>query len=58
MKLKIFYDKYEAVWLHEEKAESFDVQDIRLSGLFQRIKHLLSYASSEESELSEWQRNG
>lgn len=56
-RLESFYNEYEAVWLREKKAESFDVQDIRLGGLIQRIKHcqkrLLAYASGEESELSE-----
>ena len=37
-KLQYFYDKFSALWYKENKPHGFDVQDIRLGGLMQRLK--------------------
>ena len=34
-----FYDSFEKQWMIENKPHGFDVQDIRIGGLLQRIKH-------------------
>ncbi|MBQ8294868.1 MAG: beta-N-acetylhexosaminidase [Clostridia bacterium] len=36
-KLEIFYQKYSALWYKENKASGFDIQDLRLGGLKQRL---------------------
>ena len=37
-KLEIFYKAYKYQWFAENKPHGFDVQDIRLGGLMQRMK--------------------
>ncbi|MBQ9117960.1 MAG: beta-N-acetylhexosaminidase [Clostridia bacterium] len=36
--LEAFYEAFKALWLKENKPHGFDVQDIRLGGLMQRIR--------------------
>ena len=38
-RLDIFYDAFEVCWLTEKKSFGFEVQDVRLGGLKQRIEH-------------------
>ena len=40
-KLEVFYTVYRAQWLQENKPQGFEVQDIRLGGLIQRVKHCI-----------------
>lgn len=37
-RLTAFYDAYQAQWMRENKPHGFDVQDLRLGGLLQRIR--------------------
>ena len=37
-KLEIFYRKFRALWYKENNPTGFDVQDIRLGGLMQRLR--------------------
>ncbi len=37
--LESFYNAYRSQWMLENKPHGFDVQDIRLGGLIQRVKH-------------------
>lgn len=37
-KTEVFYDKFSALWYKENKPHGFDVQDLRLGGLLQRLK--------------------
>ena len=52
-----FYHAYEQQWMIENKPHGFEVQDIRLGGLIQRMKHcakrLQEFVSGERSELPE-----
>lgn len=38
-RLNLFYDAYEKQWMLENKPNGFEVQDIRLGGVIQRIRH-------------------
>lgn len=38
VRLERFHDAYQAQWMQENKPHGFDVQDIRLGGLMQRVK--------------------
>jgi hypothetical protein len=50
-KVQAFYDAFEAFWMVEKKPFGFEVQDIRLGGLKQRLvacrERLLQYANGE-----------
>ena len=52
-----FYHSYRALWHKENKPHGFEVQDLRLGGLIQRIKHcrerLEAYLCGEEKILPE-----
>ena len=52
-----FYETYEKQWMAENKPHGFDVQDIRLGGLMQRIKHcrlqLLRFVNGEIEVIEE-----
>ena len=37
-KLEIFYKKFRTLWYKENKPTGFDVQDLRLGGLKQRLR--------------------
>lgn len=37
-KMELFHSKFSALWYKENKPHGFDVQDIRLGGLMQRLK--------------------
>ena len=51
------YKLYERQWMRENKPHGFDVQDIRIGGLIQRLKHLKlqieRFAGSEVDRLEE-----
>ena len=38
-KLDVFYETFRLQWYRENKGHGFDVQDIRLGGLMQRVRH-------------------
>ena len=38
-KIQLFYDAFEEFWMTEKKPFGFEVQDIRLGGVIQRLKH-------------------
>ncbi len=50
-KLETFHKIYQKWWMNENKPQGFDVQDIRIGGLLQRMKscqgRLLSYCAGE-----------
>ena len=52
-----FYKLYERQWMRENKPHGFDIQDIRIGGLIQRLKHLKlqieRFAGSEVDRLEE-----
>lgn len=56
-RLNVFYLAYEVWWMQENKPHGFDVQDIRLGGLIQRVKHcrqrLIGYLSGELKRIEE-----
>lgn len=56
-RLDAFYDAYEAQWMHENKPHGFDVIDLRLGGLRQRIVHcrrrLLQYCDGSLPRIEE-----
>ena len=55
--LEIFYDAFENAWMTERKPFGFEVQDIRIGGAIQRIKHckrtLERYLSGELERVEE-----
>lgn len=56
-KLEIFYQKFSLLWHKENKPHGFEVQDIRIGGLMQRLKacqkRLKGYLDGEYDELTE-----
>lgn len=56
-RLDAFYDAFEAFWMTEKKPFGFEVQDIRLGGVKQRIAHcrkrLERYIAGEEKNIPE-----
>ena len=56
-RLKIFYNAFENYWMTEKKPHGFDVQDIRLGGLIQRVAHcrkmLLDYVADKLESIPE-----
>ena len=46
-RIEVFHDSYEKMWLTDNKPFGFDVQDIRVGGLIQRIKAC-------KKRISEW----
>ena len=56
-KLEVFYAAYRNQWLIERKPHGFDIQDIRLGGLIQRVKHCIwrleEYAAEKISKIDE-----
>ncbi len=56
-----FYELFEKQWMTENKPHGFDVQDIRIGGLLQRIKHcrkqLLRFINGEIDRLEELEEN-
>ena len=56
-RIAAFHKAYEKQWFEENKANGFDVQDLRLGGLLQRTKscrkRLLDYASGKISRIEE-----
>jgi hypothetical protein len=53
----VFYDKFQTLWFTENKPHGFDVQDLRLGGLKQRLischKRLLAYCKGEIENIPE-----
>ena len=58
-KIETFYNKYQQLWFTENKPHGFDVQDIRLGALMQRVKactkRLEAYLGGEIQEIPELQ---
>lgn len=56
-RLDVFYDCFERQWEQENKGQGFEVQDIRLGGLRQRLRHcrrqLERYAAGEIGQIDE-----
>ena len=56
-RLDVFYDSFQRQWEQENKGQGFDVQDIRIGGLKQRIRHcrrlLERYAAGELETIDE-----
>ena len=52
-----FYESFRALWHKENKPNGFEIQDMRLGGLMQRMKHcrerLENYLSGKEESLPE-----
>ena len=55
--LDVFHDKFQTLWFTENKPHGFDVQDIRLGGLKQRLcschKRLIAYCNGEIENIPE-----
>lgn len=55
--LDVFYDRFRTQWFTENKPNGFELHDIRLGGLIQRVKHcrdrLSTYIAGEIDTLSE-----
>ena len=56
-RLDEFYNAFEAQWYQENKAYGFEIQDLRLGGLKQRITHirkmLTDYVNGKTDKLEE-----
>lgn len=56
-RLQVFYEAFENQWMTENKPYGFEVQDIRIGGLIQRMKHcaqrLQEYVQDDTSEIVE-----
>lgn len=56
-KVKVFHRIYQNWWLHENKSQGFEVQDIRLGGLVQRLdsckERLIAYCNGESESIAE-----
>ncbi len=56
-RLKVFHAAYQKFWLEENKPHGFDIQDIRLGGLIQRIdscrQRLLAYCDGTTDRIPE-----
>ena len=56
-KLDVFYEAYKKQWYKENKGYGFEVQDMRIGGLKQRIRHcremLMAYESGELDRIEE-----
>lgn len=56
-KLAVFYEAYKKQWYHDNKGYGFEVQDARIGGLKQRIRHckemLIAYEAGELTQIDE-----
>ena len=56
-KIRIFYDAFKAQWFNDNRPHGFDVQDIRLGGLLQRLEscknRLIDYADGAIDRIDE-----
>ena len=56
-KLESFYTVYRDQWLTDNKPQGFEIQDIRLGGLIQRVKHCIwrleEYAAGNLTKIDE-----
>ncbi|MDY2880992.1 MAG: beta-N-acetylhexosaminidase [Candidatus Borkfalkiaceae bacterium] len=59
-RLDDFYSAFRALWYLENKAVGFEVQDVRLGGLMQRLKHvreiLTDYADGKTEKIEEFEK--
>ena len=59
-RLDEFYSAFRALWYLENKAVGFEVQDVRLGGLMQRLKHvreiLTDYADGKTEKIEEFEK--
>ena len=57
--LEVFYRKFKALWEKENKPFGFEVQDIRLGGLMQRLRSakekISAYANGEIGQIEEYE---
>ena len=57
LKTEIFHEKFSALWHKENKPHGFDVQDLRIGGLLQRLKscqkRLQKYINGEMEDIPE-----
>ena len=55
--IKEYHEQYESLWFYENKPHGYDVQDLRLGGLMQRIesctRRLKKFAAGEIAEIPE-----
>ena len=55
--VEVFYETFRAQWMKENKPHGFDVQDVRLGGLMQRVRHctdrLISFVQGETDRIEE-----
>lgn len=60
-KIKEYYTVFRKCWMQEKKPQGFEIQDIRLGGLKQRLENcrerLLAYVNGEEECLPELEEN-
>ena len=58
-KLEIFYTTYRTQWLTDNKPHGFEIQDIRLGGLMQRVKHCIwrleEYAAGRNTAMGDYE---
>jgi hypothetical protein len=56
-KLDVFYEAYKKQWYHDNKGYGFEVQDARIGGLKQRIRHckemLIAYEAGKLTQIDE-----
>ncbi len=57
LRLEAFYDAFEYQWMNENKPQGFEIQNIRLGGLINRVKYcrkaINGYLSGERDEIPE-----
>lgn len=56
-RIRVFHKAFQKCWMQEKKPQGFEVQDIRIGGLLQRMQscqeRLLAYADGQESSILE-----
>ena len=57
IRLEAFYEAFEYQWMQENKPQGFEIQNIRLGGLINRVKYcrkaLARYVAGEREEIPE-----
>lgn len=56
-RIKVFHKAFQSCWMQEKKPQGFEIQDIRIGGLLQRLnscrERILAYADGEVSSIPE-----
>ncbi len=56
-RIRVFRDAFEKMWFHDNKPGGFDVQDVRIGGILQRLascrRRLLAYAAGRVDRIPE-----